>query len=201
MHNELIKKYQETQNSEILNEIILQNKELFEGFAGTFSKYGYIEYDDALSCVYEAFIVAANKFDPTKNTKFTTYLYILSKQNVIDFIRKNNLIVLPISFYETYIKYKSDNPENIVEWYKTINSKFSYDKFVKYLSNIENMYNFIPENDYDIVYEVEDEYINNILKLLDEGYDLDKISKELGESKFVLSNKIKNFINNNFFTV
>jgi len=94
MSAELFKKYKETGDVEIRNEIVLCHMNTVKGAALSMRNI-YAKYGDAEDLVNEgviALISAVETFDPDRGAKFETYAALKVKGAIIDYVRKQDWV-------------------------------------------------------------------------------------------------------------
>lgn len=89
---ELWRKYGETHDPSVREQLILEYAELIKYVAGRLSIYfgSNVEYDDMIGYGVFGLIDAIEKFDPTKKVKFETYASLRIRGAIIDSIREQD---------------------------------------------------------------------------------------------------------------
>ncbi|MDO5568791.1 MAG: sigma-70 family RNA polymerase sigma factor [bacterium] len=81
-----------------LKDLIINNENLIHSIIKSYTKYA--EYDDLFQVASIGLIKAYQKFDPTFNTKFTTYAYSYIKGEVYKYVNDNKMIKLGSKYLE-----------------------------------------------------------------------------------------------------
>ena len=89
---QLWKKYSETRDQVIKEQLIIEYSELVKYVAGRLSIYfgSNVEYDDLVGYGVFGLIDAIDKFDISKNVKFETYASLRIRGAIIDAIREQD---------------------------------------------------------------------------------------------------------------
>ncbi len=89
---ELWKRYGETRDPSVREQLILEYADLIKYVAGRLSIYfgSNVEYDDMIGYGVFGLIDAIEKFDPTKKVKFETYASLRIRGAIIDSIREQD---------------------------------------------------------------------------------------------------------------
>lgn len=89
---ELWKKYSETKDPAVKEQLIIEYADLVKFVAGRLSIYfgSNVEYDDLVGYGVFGLIDAIDKFDVTKNVKFETYASLRIRGAIIDAIREQD---------------------------------------------------------------------------------------------------------------
>lgn len=86
--NDLIKRYQQTKDSKIVNDLFLANYRFIVKIAKKFKNYG-LPIDDLIQEGSAGFIKALSKFDPNKANSLRTYSFFWIRAYIINYILKN----------------------------------------------------------------------------------------------------------------
>lgn len=81
--NELIKRYKETKNQDLFEEILNKNKGLIYKTVGRYKETSLYSYDDMHQICMLSLIKAIETYDETKNMKFSTYFYKIMNGDLI----------------------------------------------------------------------------------------------------------------------
>ena len=80
--NELIKRYKETKNQDLFEEILNKNKGLAYKIVSKYKETSLYSYDDMHQICMLSLIKAIETYDETKNMKFSSYLYTLMNRDL-----------------------------------------------------------------------------------------------------------------------
>lgn len=81
--NELIKRYKETKNQDLFEEILNKNKGLIYKMVSKYKETSLYSYDDMHQICMLSLIKAIETYDETKNMKFSTYFYKIMNGDLI----------------------------------------------------------------------------------------------------------------------
>lgn len=90
----LIKQYQRSHDTSLLDEIVEKNTGLVKSIAAKFS-YSRESYDDLVQCGYIGLINAINHFDVKKGTQFSTYATHMIDGEIRHYLRDAQLVKVP----------------------------------------------------------------------------------------------------------
>lgn len=96
--NSLWRRYKETKNQDLRNELVLNYIYLVKRIVNRlFPKYkNHSEYDDLISCGVLGLMDAIDKFDLSKDVKFETYASLRIRGEIIDQLRKQDPVPVNI---------------------------------------------------------------------------------------------------------
>ena len=101
-NDSLVVRYQQTKDPDVLTRVLAEYDLLLRKIARKYSRAANdITFDDLYSVAYLAFMKALEKYDPTRNTRFSTVLTWYLNGDILHYVRDNgSLISIPAYIQE-----------------------------------------------------------------------------------------------------
>lgn len=101
-NEDLCVEYQKTNNDTLFEYLLNRNKPLIYRFLRRCLNLYYTDKDEIMANAYTCFWQAVCRFDSSKNTKFSTYVYYYMRKAFLEYIRSNNVIRIPAYILQHY---------------------------------------------------------------------------------------------------
>lgn len=143
-----------------------------------------LDYDDLVSLGYIGLLQAAERYDASKNVKFTTFAYLRIKGSIYDELRSNSISILGRTTYKriqnTLLENKSF--QGLLYFNEVSRVPFSLNKKICKNENDTEYLDFLKAND---CYNADNEYNKKfIVKVLKEA--IDNLSKDKYKKMVIL---------------